>query len=590
MMLRKLKNSQNAFMLPIVLTFLVVISALGLTLLQASLQAQNATVRYSYTQMAHIASKAAIDYAEERYELNSSYSGTAEQDLVVTTKYRLTIEVVILYNEGSNAKRIQAFGRVYIPETAGNAAFVRDIQASIIRNGEVIVCATCGGSGVIDPATYEPLAWFDAGEPNSLVQPSSLVENQYITSLYGGAYDDVVEQRGSDAGSSPGRLSFGGDDLEFSYDGSTRGHQSNGVRFRGVNTPQGASVNQAYIQFTADQTKSSGDVDIIVEGVASDDAPTWSGSYAVDNATKTTTQITWSPPDWNSVGASGANERVDITAIVQELVNRSGWNPGNDMAFTFTYSQGPGVRTAEKGRNGDHPVLYIEWGGSGGGGLATSNGDQVGAWLDRSINNNDASLVFGSAPLLSTNAINGRNAVTFSSGALESNLSALASNNGITAFVVMRPRSSSDNSARFLTAMRSTESQDYNTYDGVVLLQRNGGANTVMSYYRNQIGESLTGVLDNNWAIYTSRISASWIERLLLNGAENYSSSISNINYDIDQLYLGGRRSNSSGTEYADADIAEIIVYDKAIECNQLNEIEAYLADKYGIAVTTKSC
>lgn len=599
MKLRNITHNQQAFMMPVVLTFMVILTSLGLTLLQASLQAQSATIRYSYTQMAHIASKAAIDYAEEQYELNQNYNGTPERDLVVTTKYRLTIQVNILYNESSNSKRIQAFGRVYIPEAAANADFVRDIQASIIRNGEVIICATCGtgggggGGSIVDPATYEPLLWLDANEPNSLIQPiTGGADNQYIESLYGTSYRDVVEENGPDAYYSPGEPYFSTADLEMSYDGFYWGHQTIGLRFRGLNTPRNATVSKAYIQFRTDETKQAGAVDLLVRGVASDNAPQWSyTNYTAYSAPQTSSSVTWSPPNWNVVGASGANERVDVTPIVQEIVNRSGWNTGNAIAFVISYIQGSGVRTAESGSSGGEPELYVEWDtGGGGGGFATNPGDQVGTWIDKSVNNNDANLAYGSTPTLSVGSINGLDAVTFNGGALESALSSLASDNGITAFMVMRPRTTSASNARFLTAMRSNQSEDYNTYDGVPLLLRNGTSTLLMQYYRNQTGETLSGAIDNSWGIYTSRISSSWVERLLRDGVENYSDQISNINYDIDQIYIGGRRSGSSGADYADMDVAEIIVYDKALECTELNEIEAYLGDRYGITVTEKGC
>ncbi|MCA9348574.1 hypothetical protein KC878_00285 [Candidatus Saccharibacteria bacterium] len=594
----KLYRQEKAFMMPVVLTFMVIITSLGLTLLQASLQAQRATIRYSYTQMAHIASKAAIDYAEEQYELNQNYSGTPEQDLVITTKYRLTIQVNVLYSQGTNAKRIQAYGRVYIPEASATADYVRDIKASIIRNGEVIVCATCGtggggGSTIIDPATYEPLLWLDANEPDSLIQPvTGGADNQYINALYGSSYRDIVEEKGPDAASGPGVPYFTTSDLEMSYDGYNFGHQTIGLRFRGLNAPKNATVNKAYIQFTTDETKQAGSIDLLVRAVASDNAPQWTNSsYTALHTTQTAESVTWKPPNWNVVGASGANERVDVTGIVQEIVNRSGWSTGNAIAFVISYIQGGGVRTAESGSSAGVPQLYVEWNtGVSGGGYATNNGDQVATWIDKSVNNNDVSLAYGVYPTLSKGAINGMDALTFTGGTLGSTLSSLSSNNGITAFMVMRPMTSSSSNARFLSAMRSTQNDDYNTYDGIALLMRNGSTSQLMQYYRNQTGETVSNAVDNTWSIYTSRISASWVERLLRDGVENYSEQISNINYSINQLYVAGRRSGSGGTDYANVDVAEVIVYDKALECTELNEVEAYLGDKYGVTVTEKGC
>jgi len=143
-------NTKNkGFILPTILVFIGILSILGASIASISLQTQTQAIRHSYVQIAHIASKAAIDYAEEQYELNSAYTGTPEQDLLINTKYRVTIEVVILFDQSATSKRIQAYGRVYIPEQSSTALFVRDIKASIIRNGEVVAD--------VDPEDYDPV-------------------------------------------------------------------------------------------------------------------------------------------------------------------------------------------------------------------------------------------------------------------------------------------------------------------------------------------------------------------------------------------------------------------------------------------------
>jgi Tfp pilus assembly protein PilX len=134
----KTEKSQSGFAMPMILTFIILIGVVGTSLVQSSVQTNGSAVLHSQVQIAHIASKAAIDYAEEQYEINSSYTGTAEQDLFVNDFYRATIEVQILYNESSSAKRVQGIGRVYIPETSSNAKVVRDIKSTIITNPIIV--------------------------------------------------------------------------------------------------------------------------------------------------------------------------------------------------------------------------------------------------------------------------------------------------------------------------------------------------------------------------------------------------------------------------------------------------------------------
>ena len=77
--------------------------------------------------------------------------------------------------------------------------------------------------------------------------------------------------------------------------------------------------------------------------------------------TKTDASAAWAPDPWAKAGDAGLAQRTpDLTTIVQEIVNRSGWAALNDMAFLVT---GTGTRTAtsyEKLAAGA-PLLHIEY-------------------------------------------------------------------------------------------------------------------------------------------------------------------------------------------------------------------------------------
>jgi hypothetical protein len=579
----KTEKSQSGFAMPMILTFIILIGVVGTSLVQSSVQTNGSAVLHSQVQIAHIASKAAIDYAEEQYEINSSYTGTAEQDLFVNDFYRATIEVQILYNESSSAKRVQGIGRVYIPETSSNAKVVRDIKSTIIRNGEVIVTA-----GQVDPASFDPLVWLDANEPNSLYKSVVSSNTQTINALAGTSNADVVEQRGSNASSGAGTLLFNDPDLEMSYDGTAKGNQVIGLRFRGVTTPKNATIQNAYIQFTSDQTKQARVVQLQVQGVASDNAPTWSGTNAVSNATKTTASTNWDPPNWSNPPLSGAIERVDVTSIVQEIVNRTGWSPANAMAFSVRWLNGSGVRTARSGTSANAPQLFIQW-QSGSTTPSIASGDAVVAWYDKSGNGNNALLGYGTAPTLQTNQINGLNAIRFSAnGTLLSSLPN-TTDTELMAFMVMRPRTTSASSARFLSLMNSSQSSDSNTANGLVPFMRNGSATSIQQYYNNAAGRSITGAIDDTWATYSSRMSNAYSERLLKNSnPDNYGSHFSP-SFTINQMYVGGRRSTSAGADYANMDVVEIIVYDRAFVCTEIQQIENYLEAKYDFSYSDKN-
>ncbi len=194
---------------------------------------------------------------------------------------------------------------------------------------------------------------------------------------YSAGSGDVVEQAGSDASSNPGELNFSSTDLTMSENG-TSGHQSIGLRFKGIDVNQGTAITNAYVQFTASNTDSAA-VQLIATGVDTNDAVGWAGNYAVDNAVSgtngTSATSTWNPSSWTS-GLATANERVTVTGIVQEILNRAGWANGNSMGIAIQYVSGNGKRIAAKA---SAPVLVIEWSETvtvnNGGAYVDNNGD-----------------------------------------------------------------------------------------------------------------------------------------------------------------------------------------------------------------------
>jgi hypothetical protein len=166
-----------------------------------------------------------------------------------------------------------------------------------------------------------------------------------------GPSDDAEE-------SSSGSVDLSSSDIELVTDKSDV--QTVGLRFAGVSLARGATVTNAYVQFQTDEVD-TGAVDLTVRGQAADDAATFtSASGDVSSRARTVASVGWSPPAWTVVGARGVDQRTpDLASVVQEIVNRSGWVSGNDLALIIT---GTGVRTAEAFQNGP-AVLHIETSG-----------------------------------------------------------------------------------------------------------------------------------------------------------------------------------------------------------------------------------
>ncbi len=187
----------------------------------------------------------------------------------------------------------------------------------------------------------------DGGDTGGVTTTQSATFEKRITS----SSDDAEEQ-------SNGSVNTTSSDLELTFDNS---NQTVGMRFTNVTIPQGATITDAYIQFTTDE-KNSGSASLRVFAHDIDDAPAFStSSNNISNRAKTTASSAWRPAAWNTVGAAGNDQRTnELRFVVQEVVNRGGWRSGNAMAFIVT---GSGERTAESydGSSSRAPLLRIEY-------------------------------------------------------------------------------------------------------------------------------------------------------------------------------------------------------------------------------------
>ena len=145
-------------------------------------------------------------------------------------------------------------------------------------------------------------------------------------------------------------------DLELIRDGSR--DQEVGIRFTNVQIPQGANITNVYIEFTADESQ-SGATSLTIHGEDRNNAGRFQDSrYNISNRRRTSASVNWpNLPAWTT---GNTYRTPDLTAIVQEIVDRGGWNSGNAMVFIIT---GSGHRTAESynGSQSSAPLLHIEY-------------------------------------------------------------------------------------------------------------------------------------------------------------------------------------------------------------------------------------
>ncbi|MFZ2403728.1 MAG: putative Ig domain-containing protein [Methylobacter sp.] len=159
---------------------------------------------------------------------------------------------------------------------------------------------------------------------------------------------------------STGAVDLASSDLELTVDGT---NQTVGMRFNNIAIPKGAVIQNAYVQFTVDETPSVTET-LQVWGQAADNATTFTtAANNISSRTKTAASATWNPAAWPTLGAAGVDQQTpDIKSVIQEIVNRSGWTSGNSLAVIIT-GDGNGKRVAEafEGAPSAAPLLHVEY-------------------------------------------------------------------------------------------------------------------------------------------------------------------------------------------------------------------------------------
>ena len=212
--------------------------------------------------------------------------------------------------------------------------------------------------------TFEFYYVDDGGIPiDSLTLSKNNTPPNVVRVQVASSFDDAEE-------SATGVMSLNSSDLELVDESS---NQTVGMRFSGVDIPQGVTVTNAYIQFVVDEI-STGESDLTITGQAADDAARFSSSsYDISSRPSTAASISWKPVEWSDVASAGIYQRTpNLDQIIQEIIDRPGWNRGQSLAIMV---KGSGRRVAESydgpSGGGGAPLLYVEYN--------QSNDDHVGS-------------------------------------------------------------------------------------------------------------------------------------------------------------------------------------------------------------------
>lgn len=280
----------------------------------------------------------------------------------------------------------------YLDATAGSHGSI-DVGDGWHTNGAQVAITAAPDYG------YRLLAWngdvpvgMETDNPLTVTMDRPRVINAVFATNTGGMVESTISATSDDAEQwYDGTVQLVSSDLELTYNVKVeKQNQIVGLRFNGIAVPQGTTIRSAYIQFVARNDESDPcSVTVRVEQV--DNAVTYvDTANNLSSRNVTTTSVRWDPPAWRGDDSGSPQRTADLKDLVQEVVNRSGWNDGNSLSFIL---RGAGTRTGMSfdGDETRSPVLHIEWGwggfaaptlaNSGGGSLSSTSATLTGDLL-----------------------------------------------------------------------------------------------------------------------------------------------------------------------------------------------------------------
>lgn len=157
--------------------------------------------------------------------------------------------------------------------------------------------------------------------------------------------DDDVEE------AQDGRLYTDSSDLEMVYDSfNNLFYQTIGLRFGNIKIPKGATITNAYLQFTCDEVNTAAtSLAISIEDTNDASEYVEAVSYGVSSRTYLPQTVAWAPPAWSTVDQSNANQRTpDIATLIQDIVAKPDWQTGNSLGIKITGTGTSLTNTAAK--------------------------------------------------------------------------------------------------------------------------------------------------------------------------------------------------------------------------------------------------
>jgi hypothetical protein len=211
----------------------------------------------------------------------------------------------------------------------------------------------------------------------------------------------------------------------------------------------------------------------------------------------------------------------------------------------------------------------------------TTSGSNVTQWQDMSTNANNAVQGTGAnQPTFVASAANGKPAIAFngSSQYLQLGSGFANFNTGASIFIVTKPTAAATN-ARFIEFGNGATSNN-------VYLSEPTSTGVALNVYSGSTPSSVTassGVTLNQYQLLEAVHNGAASATLYTTGVQTAQGAINNITNVTRTANLIG--TNNAATIFFQGEIAEVIVYSRAVTASERANIESYLYARYGLAV-----
>jgi hypothetical protein len=213
--------------------------------------------------------------------------------------------------------------------------------------------------------------------------------------------------------------------------------------------------------------------------------------------------------------------------------------------------------------------------------MTFSSGTTITQWRDKSGNANNATAT--GSPAVAQNSINGLQAVTAAVGTYFLGSVSITGPSltcfGVATTDVTMPNVRSPRADQRLVSLASGSNLDYNVTGGVVALHNKDATNTISTYNNFPLASNpiSTGVPFMAVTQYNGTTGSLWY-----NGSPgSVASSGSVTNFTITKYGIGNQANPTN--EYWSGFIGEIILYNNALTTSQRQQVEGYLAWKWGL-------